>query len=99
MIVSTFGLEEYSKISMSPEVSHWIAAVSTTGLNFEATVALPVWTCFVLLLLPGFVTDCWPEIDFGTVLEHTGTIADQHSETGLFENVNVMIVCIAHCPA
>ena len=52
-----------------------------------------------LLFLPCFVTDGWPNGHLFSVPLDTPLVADEDSETALFEDADVVVVGVAHGPS
>ena len=52
-----------------------------------------------LLLFPGFVTNCWPYGHRFSVFLHAPFGANEDAQTGLLEDVDVVVVGVPHGPA
>lgn len=99
--METLGLEEDSLVGVPPEVCHWIAAVAPARHYLEPAVASPIRALFTLLLLASLVANVRPQVDprASLLVDYATLRADHDAETGLFEDVDVVVVCVAHGPA
>lgn len=52
-----------------------------------------------LLFLPGFITDGWAELQPGAVRQAAAAGADHHTQTGLLQDLTVVVVGVSHCPS
>lgn len=97
-IVGVAYLEKYGVLGVSPKVSDGIPTVSFTRLHLKPSVTFSVGTSLILLFLPGFVANGRSQVNLLAVVEDAIFIANQHSKTGLFENVHVVVVGVTHSP-
>ena len=51
-----------------------------------------------ILFLPGLVADSRPKVHGVAIVHGTLKTADQHSQAGLLEYVNIVIICVSHGP-
>ena len=91
-------LEEDGVVRVSPEVRDGVATVTATGKHFKAAVALAIGTWFSLLLLARFVADGGSQGDAASRVQGASRGADQDSETGLLEDVDIVVVGVPHGP-
>lgn len=52
-----------------------------------------------LLFLPGLVTDGRAELQSGPIVQRTAPRTDHHAETGLLQDLTVVVVGVSHGPA
>lgn len=77
-----------------------IAAMTPTRQYLELPIASPIWALLTLLFFPGFVANMRPQMDSGAQLfiYNASLIANHDTQTRLLQDVNVVIVCVAHRP-
>lgn len=101
MIVDSFGLKKYSFTCVTPEVSDWISAMTSTWQDLQFTVAFSVRTLLSLLLLASFVANVRSQVyscaEF--LVDHASFRADHHAQARLLQYMNIVVVCIPHRPA
>ena len=80
MVVESLGLEEDpQRRDMSPEMGHWVPAVTSASLNLQVTVTSEIGAGFALLLLSGLVANGRP------CSQQVGML-EQFSSVFLFQN-------------
>lgn len=100
MIVHALGLKEDGIARMPPEMCHRIAAVTATGLYLQATAAAAlVGARLALLLAPRLIAYGRAQIDLGAVGQRAMLRADKYTQAALLQDVHIVIVGVAHCPA
>lgn len=94
-----FGLKEHPVVGVAPEVGHRVAAVATAAQDLQAAIARSIRTLLVLLFPPRLVADCWPQVDLFAVGHEAAGRADEDAEAALLQDVDVVVVGVAHGPA
>lgn len=51
-----------------------------------------------LLLLSGLITDSWAELQPGAVRKAAASGTHDHTQTGLLQDLAVVVVCVPHRP-
>lgn len=51
------------------------------------------------LFFPGFIADCWPQMNWIAGFRFAAERAYQDTKTGFLQDVNVMVICVTHCPS
>jgi hypothetical protein len=101
VIVDPFGLEENCLARVAPKLRDRISAVSSARQNFKSAVASSIWTLFALLFFASFVAYVRPQVNSCAqfFIYDAAFGANHYAQTGLLEYVDIVVICVAHCPA